>query len=112
MSRPVPDADKSSGADPDSQADSGFISSGNLALSQELSCEDAAAGPQPHAQRAKSPMRLDSGVCLSAELSLSAKLSQLNLGLNDLSSPKPPRTPRADPSPWQLYYEQDEDGDT
>ncbi|KAH1000095.1 hypothetical protein HUJ04_000024 [Dendroctonus ponderosae] len=124
MSRPVSDADKPSGPDEccdiaESRGDSGFISSGNLMLSQELSCEDVAARPQPDSgiieDRAKSPqesMRLDSGVCLSSELSLSEKLSQLSLGLNDLSLPKPPVRTTREEVPWQLYYEQDEDGDT
>ncbi|CAG9759778.1 unnamed protein product [Ceutorhynchus assimilis] len=122
----------------DSRADSGFISSGNLMLSGEISEEIV---PEPYHHRSDlhsaqsdsgiiedtdkksrdSSMHIDSGVCFSSELSLSEKISKLkldsNLGLNDLDNPKliqPPEDSKQslEDAPWGLYFEQDEDGDT
>lgn len=119
----------------DSVIDSGFISSGNLMLSGDISEEilpnksssthsrnsprdQADSGiidDNEHKSRGSS-MHIDSGVYLPSELSLSEKISRLNLesGLNDLNNPKiqPPVASTEDDIPWKIYFEQDEDGDT
>lgn len=103
-----------------SRTDSGFLS-GNLTA--ELSEEIRDSGPLEEDDLPKEEeksMRLDSGVdvCLSQTFSdLSLDLKQP--GLNDLSSTKA-RTnddtkngkSTEDRPPWELYYRQDEDGDT
>lgn len=118
----------------DSRTDSGFISSGSLMLSGEIS-EEIVSEPSYHRRDAhsqsdsgiiqddskisnKESMHIDSGVYLPSELSLSEKISKLNLeaGLNDLNNPKlqPPVESKTslDDIPWNIYFEQDEDGDT
>lgn len=122
-------------------ADSGFLSSGNLQVSSELS--DYELNVATTAPVAPEPMRADSGV----DLGLSESLSQLTLKqvtLNTLASGKvqaeptveltPVSSEKLDVSqhdvstlrheshqsherplneePWQLYYTQDDDGDT
>ncbi|XP_066246090.1 NF-kappa-B inhibitor cactus [Euwallacea similis] len=115
----------------DSRADSGFISSGNLMLSQEISQEilpDQLPYPSSHQadsgiiedsdKKTGSSMHIDSGVYVTNELSLSEKISKLNLELNDLNQAKvvapSPVEPKktADDVPWQIYFKQDEDGNT
>lgn len=139
-----PDAGKLTGDDKydltDSRADSGFISSGNLMLSQEISGEIIVEddrhtwGEAPSHRQVDSgiiedkdkqtdqSMHIDSGVCLTSDLSLSEKISKLNLEINDLDHPKTVQPPpvdclkstrtKSDDVPWEIYYEQDEDGDT
>lgn len=143
-----PDAGKLTGDDKydltDSRTDSGFISSGNLMLSQEISGEiileddrstwsETPSHRQPqidsgiiddHDKQTGQSMHIDSGVCLTSDLSLSEKISKLNLEINDLDQPKtvqvqPPPVDRSkttrtnsDDVPWEIYFEQDEDGDT
>lgn len=96
------------------RSDSGFLS-GNLTaeLSEEIKDDDTP-------KEEEKPMRLDSGVdvCLSktfSEISLDLKQP----GLNDLSSSKTRTNEEVKPEkqtesrpPWELYYKQDEDGDT
>ncbi|KAF7272968.1 hypothetical protein GWI33_014282 [Rhynchophorus ferrugineus] len=120
----------------DSVVDSGFISSGNLMLSGDVSEEiipksSGRSAPRHQADSGiiednehktrDSSMHIDSGVYLPSELSLSEKISKLNLesGLNDLNNPKTIQPPVAadspaddDDIPWKIYFEQDEDGDT
>lgn len=115
----------------DSRTDSGFISSGNLILSGEISEEiipESSRRSDAHSHcdsgiiedsdRKRESMHIDSGLCLTGELSLSEKISKLNLeaGLNDLNNPKlqPPVESKTalDDIPWNIYFEQDEDGDT
>lgn len=116
--------------------DSGFLSSGNLQVSSELyEGELIASTTAPH--QLPEPMKVDSGV----DLGLSESLSQLTLkqaALNPLSTGKiqPEPTDELIPvsseklqqydapifesesakppneEPWQLYYTQDDDGDT
>lgn len=121
------------------QADSGFLSSGNLQVSSEL-C-DYELNVATTAPVAPEPMRADSGV----DLGLSESLSQLTLKqvtLNPLASGKVQAEPTVEltpvsankrqqrdastlphaphqslekqlnEEPWQLYYTQDDDGDT
>lgn len=115
-----------------STSDSGFISSGNLIYSGEITSEEI----QPERKsptvdsgvidvnlktpeiRSDISMKLDSGV----DLALSQSFSNLDLkDLNDLNS-GPCQTQITESEPkisnvppkqqWELYYEQDENGDT
>ncbi|XP_076765955.1 NF-kappa-B inhibitor cactus [Xylocopa sonorina] len=119
--------------------DSGFLSSGNLQVSSEL-C-DYELGVAITAPVAPEPMRADSGVDLGLSESL-CQLTLNQVTLNPLSSRKiqveptveltpvrPDKLEQHDAStfeeetrqspkkslieePWQLYYTQDDDGDT
>ncbi|KAF5283729.1 hypothetical protein FQA39_LY17226 [Lamprigera yunnana] len=112
-----------------SRTDSGFLS-GNLVVSSEILSEEIKSEEiQPltdsrvleesgQTNQSQSVfMRLDSGV----DLGLSESFSSLSLkypGINDLGSklkepisPVEVKKPEEQP-PWELYYEQDEDGDT
>ncbi|XP_018334475.1 NF-kappa-B inhibitor cactus [Agrilus planipennis] len=109
--------------DCDSRTDSGFLSGGNLALSGEIISEEIPPTPtsaDDHKKQAlidDNLMRLDSGVDLGLSESFSS-LSLKNSGLNDLSSgnidESQPCIKESDQKeiPWELYFEQDEDGDT
>ncbi|XP_043581030.1 NF-kappa-B inhibitor cactus [Bombus pyrosoma] len=122
-----------------SHADSGFLSSGNLQISSEL-C-DYELNAVTTAPVAPEPMRADSGVDLGLSESLS-QLTLKQVTLNPLASGKVQVEPtveltpvisekleqedastlRHEPhqsldkplnkEPWQLYYTQDDDGDT
>ncbi|XP_060528864.1 NF-kappa-B inhibitor cactus [Cylas formicarius] len=112
----------------ESKSDSGFISSGSIIVSGEISGE-----LQPETSHGKTTstyadsgviddndtkdaahMRVDSGVYLT----LSENISNLSLkshGLNDLNNPKETTAVSKEylhDIPWKIYYEQDEDGDT
>lgn len=107
-----------------SRTDSGFLS-GNLVVSSEILSEEiqpltdsgVLEDSAKSIQNQSAFMRLDSGV----DLGLSESFSSLSLkypGLNDLSSnkkepisPVEVNKPEEQP-PWELYFEQDEDGDT
>lgn len=115
-----------------SRTDSGFLSGGNLVISGEILSEeikseeiepltDSGVGDDSikTSPSLRDPsMRLDSGVDLGLSDSF-ASLSLKNPNLNDLSStkikepisPVQIQKPEEQP-PWELYYEQDEDGDT
>ncbi|KAF5306205.1 hypothetical protein FQR65_LT07482 [Abscondita terminalis] len=118
-----------------SRTDSGFLS-GNLVVSSEILSEEirseeieppSDSGVLEESAKSKSIcnnqsvfMRLDSGVDLGGGLSESfSSLSLKNPGLNDLSSnklkepicPVELSKPEEQP-PWELWFEQDEDGDT
>lgn len=137
----VPDAGKLIDDDKcdltDSRVDSGFISSGSLLLSGEISEEAPEPHPDPFRQYRKTdlssqcdsgiiedtksePMLIDSGICLTkdeptVDKQLSSQLSSLKLQ-NDLNNPKTSQPPvesiRKSDVPWDIYFEQDEDGDT
>jgi len=110
-----------------SRTDSGFLSGGNLVLSGEIVSgeiepltDSGVVDDSLKVDRSEQGyMRLDSGVDLGLSESFSS-LSLKNPGLNDLSSSKskgpisPVQTkkPEEQQPPWELYYEQDEDGDT
>ncbi|XP_078037050.1 NF-kappa-B inhibitor cactus [Augochlora pura] len=122
------------------ETDSGFLSSGNLLVSSEIS-EQETADAAATAPVAPEPMRVDSGV----DFRLSESLSQLSLKqvtLNPLASETVQAEPTFELTPvtsekleqqeiealrindsqreiekpieldWQLYYTQDDDGDT
>lgn len=90
-----------------SRTDSGFLSGGNLVVSGEIVSEDEKVQPVgPH-------MHLDSGV----DLGLSESFSNLSLKhpeLNDLGSKghKSEKFALKERQSWEVYYQQDEDGDT
>lgn len=115
------------------ETDSGFLSGGNILVSGEICSqeqEEESLVPPPaqpsrqDQQEKEAYMHIDSGV----DLCLSEKLSGLSLKhpeLNDLNAsskavagaikPPPPSiitTKEEPPQPWQIYFEQDEDGDT
>lgn len=122
-----------------SHADSGFLSSGNLQISSEL--RDYELNAATTAPVAPEPMRADSGVDLGLSESLS-QLTLKQVTLNPLASGKVQVEPtveltpvisekleqedastlRHEPhqsldkllnkEPWELYYTQDDDGDT
>lgn len=113
-----------------SRTDSGFLSSANLTsssdqlLSEEIrSTTDSGLIEEDHKEH-ESYMRLDSGVDVGlSETFSSLSLNLKNPGLNNLNSTKLRTnedvvTPVADQKvteeqhPWELYYKQDEDGDT
>lgn len=90
-----------------SRTDSGFLSSGNLIVSEEIVSEDEKVQPE------ESHMHLDSGV----DLGLSQTFSNLSLKhpeLNDLGSKgqKSGKIGQKECPSWEVYYQQDEDGDT
>lgn len=115
--------------------DSGFLSGGNLQISSEISEGELIAAPQ-----APEPMKVDSGVDLGLSESLSqltlkqVTLNPLAIGnvqaeptdeeLIPVSSEKLQHATILQPEslqshgkppieePWQLYYTQDDDGDT
>lgn len=118
------------------ETDSGFLSGGNLLVSGEItSQEEEEKKQQPTVidssrndkeQSEVAYMHIDSGVdvCLSETFS---SLSLKHPDLNDLNSKgttssttikdqKPAviikTTPSEEQQPWQIYFEQDEDGDT
>lgn len=111
-----------------SRTDSGFLSSANLTtssdqlLSEEIrSTTDS--GLIEDEKEDKSYMRLDSGVdvCLSesfSNLSINLKnptlnnLSSTKLRTNDNLNQTTQNIVEKEPHPWELYYKQDEDGDT
>ncbi|KAK1116797.1 hypothetical protein K0M31_018077 [Melipona bicolor] len=122
-----------------SHADSGFLSSGNLQISSKL-C-DSELNVATTAPAAPEPMRADSGVDLGLSESLS-QLTLKHVTLNPLTSGKVQAEPTVEltpvsaekleqhnasmlqhephqspekplnEEPWQLYYTQDDDGDT
>ena len=120
-----------------SHADSGFLSSGNLQISSEL-C-DSELNVATTVPAAPEPMRADSGVDLGLSESLS-QLTLKHVTLNPLTSGKVQAEPTVEltpvsaekleqhnasmlqphqspekslnEEPWQLYYTQDDDGDT
>ncbi|XP_076655910.1 NF-kappa-B inhibitor cactus [Halictus rubicundus] len=118
------------------ETDSGFLSSGNLLVSSEI-CEHEVTDAAATAPVAPEPMRVDSGV----DFRLSESLSQLSLkqvtlnplGTNDRVQTEPTfeltpvspekleqrqieehrsRIEKPIELDWQLYYAQDDDGDT
>lgn len=111
------------------ETDSGFLSSGNLLVSGEISGEQQTQSKTIDDDDAdgdkldKSYMHIDSGVdvCLSETFS---SLSLKHPDLNDLNSKggvkdhqrqqqhQPNTKTTAEEQPWQIYFEQDEDGDT
>ncbi|KAK9890890.1 hypothetical protein WA026_012232 [Henosepilachna vigintioctopunctata] len=106
-----------------SRTDSGFISSGNMIVSEEIIDEpeeNKDNNLDEELKEDKEVMLLDSGVCLSENFS---NLSLKNSNLNNLSSnsSKNVESDRGK-SPevrlnisdqfWKTYYEQDENGDT
>lgn len=122
-----------------SHADSGFLSSGNLQVSSELA--DYELNVATTAPVAPEPMRADSGVDFGLSESLS-QLTLKQVTLNPLASGKVQAEPTVElipvstdkleqhdtptlrheshrspetllnEEPWQLYYTQDDDGDT
>lgn len=96
--------------------DSGFLSGGNILVSEEIEQQPP---PPPPSLRPNDPqsahMHIDSGVDLSEKLS---NLSLKHPELNDLNTPsaKPNKTTKNEEQnnkqPWEIYFEQDEDGDT
>lgn len=89
------------------RTDSGFLSGGNLVVSGEIASEDEKVQPE------ETHMHLDSGV----DVGLSETFSNLSLKhpeLNDLSSigQKSEKIAQKEKQPWEVYYQQDEDGDT
>ncbi|CAK9830341.1 NF-kappa-B inhibitor cactus [Anthophora retusa] len=122
-----------------SHADSGFLSSGNLQVSSELA--DYELNVATTAPVAPEPMRADSGVDFGLSESLS-QLTLKQVTLNPLASSKVQAEPTVElipvstdkleqhdtptlrheshrspetllnEEPWQLYYTQDDDGDT
>lgn len=121
--------------------DSGFLSSGNLQVSSELCSSELEVERTVAVPVAPEPMRADSGVDLGLSESLS-QLTLKQVTLNPLASGKiqaeptveltPVSTSRLEAhhraadepqrsvenpeefneEPWQLYYTQDDDGDT
>ncbi|XP_029046350.1 NF-kappa-B inhibitor cactus [Osmia bicornis bicornis] len=140
MEKNVPENEEKCEKQHDSgDADSGFLSGGNLQVSSELIEGELIAATT--APQAPEPMKIDSGV----DLGLSESLSQLTLKqvtLNPLASGKVQAEPTVElipvssdklkqydasilqhesyqstekpfnEEPWQLYYTQDDDGDT
>lgn len=122
------------------ETDSGFLSSGNLLVSSEI-CEQEATDAAVTAPVAPEPMRVDSGVDFRLSESLS-QLSLKQVTLNPLASDTVQAEPTFELTPvtsekleqqeiealrindsqreiekpieldWQLYYTQDDDGDT
>lgn len=138
--RHVPEnEEKSKGQSDSGHVDSGFLSSGNLQVSSELCSSELDVVPT--APVAPEPMRADSGVDLGLSESLS-QLTLKQVSLNPLGSGKVQLEPtvelspvsskiepcdgsiaeqhestklaetRLNEEPWQLYYTQDDDGDT
>lgn len=102
--------------------DSGFLSGGNILVSEEIERQPPPPSPSLHhhhqeKESSSAHMHIDSGVDLSEKLS---NLSLKHPELNDLNTAKPTKTtitneeqpPPAQKQPWEIYYEQDEDGDT
>ncbi|KAL3269478.1 hypothetical protein HHI36_008546 [Cryptolaemus montrouzieri] len=110
-----------------SRTDSGFISSGNLIISEEIidEPEDQSSDNKTRDfhREDKDRMLVDSGVvCISENLS---NVSLKDSDLNDLSSKKQKPVdcdsrkvsvtsvkPNPSDIPWKIYFQQDEDGDT
>ncbi|XP_033336893.1 NF-kappa-B inhibitor cactus [Megalopta genalis] len=122
------------------ETDSGFLSSGNLLVSSEI-CEQEATDAAVTAPAAPEPMRVDSGVDFRLSESLS-QLSLKQVTLNPLASDRVQAEPTFELTPvtsekleqreiealrindsqreiekpieldWQIYYTQDDDGDT
>lgn len=111
-SRKLSEEDKYEGR---TETDSGFLSGGNLLVSGEIGPEEA----DGTAEKAPTYMHIDSGVdvCLSETFS---GLSLKHPDLNDLNATTKgaiketniKQQPKTEEQPWQLYFEQDEDGDT
>lgn len=118
-----------------SKTDSGFLSGGNLVVSGEIVSEELSSSSHTDNSndKLKTPetekvlMRLDSGVDLIITESLSNLSLEKNSAYNDLNSSNKPNNLTSTTSsltvskqfdaskeqpPWELYYEQDEDGDT
>lgn len=119
------------------ETDSGFLSGGNILVSGEINIDQEeedekrrqqSSSPPPTRRednKEKAYMHIDSGV----DVCLSEKLSSLSLNhpeLNDLNSNKQQqksssiitklddenRQQQQQQQPWQIYFQQDEDGDT
>lgn len=122
-----------------SRTDSGFLSGGNLLSDQNLSSDDLStpvsqkSAPEldVRGKGSASYMRLDSGVDVSLNDQLSSLSLYKNYDCNDLSCDVKPNSVISDsktnvslnikerkqeedhePQPWELYFQQDEDGDT
>lgn len=81
-----------------SRTDSGFLS-GNLVSSSELLTEEL-----------EEKMRLNNGMDLEAKLS--GMVLKDDAGYNDLNGAKSMKVLEEEQHPWELYFEQDEEGDT
>lgn len=101
-----------------SRTDSGFLSGGNLIVSGEITSEEQPqdSGPvEDETSPEKSYMHIDSGVDFCETFSnLSLKHPDLNdlnsKGLKEIAVAKQPV--RTEEDPWDIYFQQDEDGDT
>lgn len=100
-----------------SKTDSGFLSGSNLYSEEFLSEEKESCEIFPEGDsKCEESMRFESGIILTESFS---NLSLKNSGLNDLSSSKKKvcddgdvKKKEVERPPWEIYYEQDEDGDT
>lgn len=101
-----------------SRTDSGFLSGGNLIVSGEITSEEQEqdSGVAPKEVHIEEPyMHIDSGLdVLSQTLSsLSLKHPDLNdLSCKDLKEATSKQRVKEQEQPWEIYYGQDEDGDT
>lgn len=98
-----------------SRTDSGFLSGGNLIVSGEITSEEQDSGLAPKESHTEEPyMHIDSGVDVLSQTfsSLSLKHPDLNdLSCKELKEEPKPRV-AVEEQPWEIYYGQDEDGDT
>lgn len=94
-----------------STTDSGFLSGGNLVLSGEIAPEDDVeeVGRDGGGDEKDYYVRLDSGV----DVGLNDSFSELNLKNTGGSASEDRGSEKVDNQPpWEVYYAQDEDGDT
>lgn len=99
-----------------SRTDSGFLSGGSLIVSGEITSEEQDSGVLAKEIHTEEPyMHIDSGVDVLSQTFSSLCLQHPDL--NDLSCKElkeetsKPRVTVED-QPWEIYYGQDEDGDT
>lgn len=98
-----------------SRTDSGFLSGGNLIVSEEITSEEQDSGVAKQRHVEEPYMHIDSGVDILSQTfsSLNLKHPDLNdLSCKDIKETSTKQRVKVEEQQWEIYYGQDEDGDT